>query len=200
MPLIAFAAHLKSLTPGHCVDNGDVNAFLARLARAPQLPALSRIEFAGGEQVSPPVLPKLMARFRPALEGIWFQSVTVAEGHVGDVLRRLAAWDRPAPRCVTVKTCAQGYFCPRLLLRQHDGTEWAGSGGGFEVTLRSYRTKCRVNSVRYRGGGDGIRRALSALGDSAYTLQLRGPELGTTNLCSAGGRAVRVVQDLFYCI
>ncbi|KAK7968688.1 hypothetical protein PG988_007761 [Apiospora saccharicola] len=206
MALITTAAHLKWLTFRHCYGNGDVNAFFALLADAPQLPALARLKLDGGKQVSPTIVPRLIARFQPTLESLWIQSVTVAEGgHIGDVLRQIAATsDWPALKCITVKTCAHVFFCPRLLFRHHQhGTEPSDSDeDGFEVTLGASRRKGRVNGVRYRGDGDGdgMRLTLSALGESAYTLRpLRGAEPDTPNMHGysiSGTRPWRVVQDL----
>ncbi|KAK8036542.1 hypothetical protein PG991_001679 [Apiospora marii] len=198
LPLITTAAHLESLTLHHCSVNGDVKAFLTGLADAPQLPALSRLKLAGGKQVSPTVLPAFIARFQPTLEELWIQNVAVVGGTVGDVLRRLAACDWPALRRITVNACYRVYFCPRLLFRHHQGVERSG-GGGFEVTLFSHRWKSRVKGVRYRGHGDDMRLALSALGESAYTVYPQNPEPDTPSMdsySSAGNQTWRVVRDL----
>ncbi|KAK7923622.1 hypothetical protein PG985_007693 [Apiospora marii] len=197
--LISAAAHLESLTLRHCSGLGDVTGFLARLAGAPRLPALSRLKLAGGKHVPPTVLPTLVARFQQTLEALWIQNVTVVGGTVSEVLRRLAAWDWPALRCITVKGCYRVYFCPRLLFRHHQDVEQSG-GGGFEVTLVGFRSKRRIRGVRYRGHGHDMRLALAALGDSAYFATSRlDPEPDTPDMDSfpsAGNQTWRVVRDL----
>lgn len=80
--------------------------------------------------------------------------------------------------------------------------EQSGSGNnGFEVALTSYRwKKGRINGVRYRGYGDDMRLALSAMGDSAYSLDPRGPDPDTPDMDkyrSSGIQAGRVVRDAF---
>lgn len=98
-----------------------MSPILARLADAPQLLALSRLELLGAFGVSPTVLPRFIARFQSTLESLRIQSATVAEGHVEghirDVLRWLATRDWPALRCITVNICPGVYFCPRLLFK-----------------------------------------------------------------------------------
>ncbi|KAK8076677.1 hypothetical protein PG994_003949 [Apiospora phragmitis] len=191
IPLITSAVQLKSLTLRH-PGYSDVDAFFTQLACAPQLPALSELKFAGCNRVAPATLLRFIARFQATLESLWIENVTVAEGKIGDVLNQLATLDLPALRCVTVADCFRVFFCP-LIFKQPVMEQ---CGDGFEFTLRSSRRKSRVNGVRYRGHGDDIRLALSALGDSSYKLQSGGSEPDTPDMYfPAGMQTGRVVRE-----
>ncbi|KAK8093892.1 hypothetical protein PG997_000577 [Apiospora hydei] len=188
MPLITSAAQLKSLALRHS-GFSENDAFFTQLASAPQVPALTELRLAGCNEVSRAVLTRLIARFQPTLELLWIRYVSVAggsrgnpEGRIGYVLSQLANMDWPALRCVTVPGCFREFWCPLLFNQEFMDR----CGGGFEFTLRNFRSKQRVDCIRYRGHGDDMRFALSAMNNS-YKLQRKGPGPETPDFESSPG-------------
>ncbi|KAK7948867.1 uncharacterized protein PG986_009753 [Apiospora aurea] len=193
MPLITSAAQLKWLALRHS-GFSENDAFFIRLASAPQVPALTERRLAGCNELSLAAHRTLPVNARVTMDKICVGGGGASgdpEGRIGYVLSQLAGMDWPALRCVTVPGCFREFWCPLLFNQEFMGR----CGGGFEFTLRDFRSKQRVYGVRYRGRGDDMRFALSAMNNS-YKLQRKGHGPETPDFESSPGFQLgREVQE-----
>ncbi|KAI6081333.1 hypothetical protein F4821DRAFT_249519 [Hypoxylon rubiginosum] len=164
------------------------------ISQAPQLPALTELTLSDIHWLTPDILSAVIARFQGSLKSLHIDHVTLSDGDFNTFFGLLAGQNLPVLESITVADCFRVFFCP-LRLNQ-DALKQCG--GKSEFTLRHFRHKHRVNGMRYRGSGDGMRLALQTLADnSCYQLGAGPPSPGLVDTGDYVGDRVGHIVEKF---